>query len=382
MRRFKAHVHLDHGRATGRIGPEWSLEDYIARFHYGYGHASPYVELSSSTDRTENPPMRFLRRGLTYVLGFDLLHAYANRRGLTSADIIWTRTEHESLAVALLKRLHLIGDVPLIGGAIWLWDDWPRRGVRRAFYTWLCGAIDLHTAQSFDNTAVGTQALGQPVVFLPYGVSTRRPPVAPPRSDPGRVIHVVAPGNDRHRDWDTLVAAVCDNSDFRLRILSRRSGARAAAKRCDRVEVFPVDTRERVFEEYSRADVVAVPLRFNRHNSGATVGFESVLAGRPLAITATGGLQTYLRDYVSWAEVGDPRSMADAIRAAASRGASAQAYDHLGDRGLTIRDYGLRHVLATWFTLGVLEDVATIEALEPIEPLVAAVASSDPISTD
>jgi len=92
---------------------------------YGYYHAAgDGWDVEYSQDRNEGPATRLLRRTLGRVLGFDLIHAWRNRNQLQSADVVWTHTEREHLAVLLLSRLQRVKRPPkLIAQCVWLFES-------------------------------------------------------------------------------------------------------------------------------------------------------------------------------------------------------------------------------------------------------------------
>lgn len=368
-------VHFDHGRE-----PKHPI-DPVTRpdsFPYGYGYGAEYLRLSLSRSVAEGRAVRFVRRGLLFTLGFDVVHAFRNRRAMIAADVIITHTEHEHLAVALLKRVGLVGDTRLIGQSIWLWDHWEHLNpVKRLLYRSLLREVDVHTVHSPVNSAFGTDQLDTAVYLVPYGAhvladesdfSYTPPPVS-------ETVDVVAPGSDRHRDWRTLIDAARRDPTLRVTIVSRRLRPRLLARRCpERVTVRSARSFDEVQQVMREHAVVAVPLKRNRHVSGLTVLFEGLLARRPIAITRAGGSDYYGRDHVDWAAPGDPDALAAAIHAAHARRHDPAGLDlgwrSVAERGLTLRDYGLRHVLAVWIALGFDVDPALLSVDEPIEPLV------------
>jgi len=68
-------------------------------------------------------------------------------------------------------------------------------------------------------------------------------------------------------------------------------------------------------------------------------------------ISRTGGVDVYLHDHAWYAPVDDVESFEQAIRAAATVAVDGDAMSrrrsHIEARGLTARDYGLRHVVLT-----------------------------------
>jgi glycosyltransferase involved in cell wall biosynthesis len=344
-------LHLDHGR---------SLETWQRKFEsgvvgdpapYGYYYAADYVELAYSADHPESKLLRFLRRGIAYTLGFDILHAWRNRCALADAEVIWTHTEHEHLAVGLLVRLGLVPPVNLVAQSVWLWDSWSSMsGWRRGLYRWLLAPASIHTTLSPDNAAFGSSVLGEPVLAVPFGIDPRE--MLEPTANPGPVVRVVAPGNDRHRDWSTLREVARSTSRLDVVVLSHRRRARRlvdAAVPNFRVE--SPSSRPEVLEAFRSAHVVAVPLSPNMHASGITVALEALTMSRALVITDVGGVRYYFGDAALYAAVGDPVSLRQAVETAADErigeetlaGAREQVYV----RGITERDYGLRHVALT-----------------------------------
>ena len=54
--------------------------------------------LEYSEDRQEGALRAALRLGGRLLLGLDLVHAWRNRRGIYSAEIVWTGTESQHLS--------------------------------------------------------------------------------------------------------------------------------------------------------------------------------------------------------------------------------------------------------------------------------------------
>jgi glycosyltransferase involved in cell wall biosynthesis len=132
-------------------------------------------------------------------------------------------------------------------------------------------------------------------------------------------------GNDRHRDWPCLIAAVAGLKDVRLRILSgalKPSLARGATN----IEIGRARSQEELVAAFQEATLVCVPLLANLHASGATVIQEAVLAGVPVVATDTGGLDAYFaRDEIKYVPPGDPDALRQAIRDLAGDPDAAEA---------------------------------------------------------
>jgi hypothetical protein len=368
-------VHFDHGRAPAA---DVDFEADRDAFPYGYGACLDHLRLRASENTPEHALTRVARRGAAFLLGFDVLHAYRNRHLIDEADVVVTHTEHEHLAIALLKILKVVGNTAVVGQSIWLWDNWGRTGpLKRLLYRRLLREIAVHSTHSPVNAEFGTRVLGTTVHLVPYGAHVPRDPQAVHYEPPmqGTHVDVIAPGSDRHRDWRTLVDAARRAPDLRVTIVSRRLRARLAARRCpERVQVTAGGSFTDVQARMRSSSVVAIPLKRNMHVSGLTVLFEGLLAHRPVAMTATGGAELYGASHVDWADTDDPDSLVDAIRAAHRRSADpdglAAGWRSVAERGLTLDDYGLRHVLAVWMALGRPVLSGLISAERPVGPLV------------
>jgi hypothetical protein len=82
--------------------------------------------------------IRFFRK----LFEFDVPHAYSNRRNISEADVIWTMTEGEAFAIALLFCLRLIPKRPIVANAIWMPNSWKYIPTwRRYIYRW---SIEVH----------------------------------------------------------------------------------------------------------------------------------------------------------------------------------------------------------------------------------------------
>lgn len=362
-------VHLDWGRnpiswrlrqESGEVGPGDP---------YGYAALSDYYDLTYSHDHPEGRVQQFLRRGIKKALGFDLVHAWRNRKVLREARYVVTHTEHEYLAVLLLDLLRGERRPRVLCNSIWLWDRWEKMSVlRRRLLLVLLRRSLVHTVHSSDNYAIASQVdLARPVVQIRFGIHPVEALHPDLDTDRRFGIRLLAAGNDRHRDWECLGEAVKVLADVDLRI---RSGRRqAAALRSIGADVRRSANVSEYHEELRWADIVVVPLVPNSHASGITVALEGLSAGRPVVIADCGGVRDYLGDQAAYYEPGDPNSLASAIETVlAERPAVGPVVTpfSLESRGLTARDHALRHVIV----LDGLENWRFDDASEfrPVEP--------------
>ncbi len=328
---------------------------------YGYERAAEWVDLRWAESTRESSLSRRVRTSIAGRLGFDAVHAWRNRRMLWAADVIWTHTEREHLAVALLQRFRPRDRrVPVIAQSIWLWDHWAGYGrARRSLYSWLLRAHPLEAVHSRLNEAASRDAvLGRRVILLPFGSHG----AGEPGSAAGPV-DVFAIGNDVHRDWALLadVARALPESSFRVASGNRASRATAWPSN---VTVGPVATVGEVAGLYRSARVVALPLRGNLHASGATVAIEAADAGTPVVASDAGGVADYLAAGTRLAPVGDAAAFAHELKRAL--GDSRNVVDPPSARGLDQLDYVKRYVLLSRHLVWGIALDSAVSLFEPV----------------
>ncbi|MEX3976642.1 glycosyltransferase family 4 protein [Paraburkholderia caribensis] len=287
----KVHVHLFYGADPRFYRPGENIGCL-----YGYHHAeSDEFQLSYSQDAKESKPVRLVRRALKTLLGFDLIHTLRNRDEMLRSDVIWTHTEQEWLSAALMLLMNGKRQTQplLLAQSVWLIDKWPNYGLlRRWFYRKLIARADLLTTLARDNAELCREYFGRDATQLFYGLNTRDFPVQQPKAwQPDTPLRIAAIGNDRDRDWETLIKAVGNDPRFAVRLATRRRIPRAL--RSLNVQVAPAAGLKKQRELYDWADVVVVPLRPNTHASGITVMLEAAAVGKPMVVTNVGGLQDY-----------------------------------------------------------------------------------------
>ena len=150
---------------------------------------------------------------------------------------------------------------------------------------------------------------------------------------PAHPCRLIAVGNDRDRDWDTLLAAVAGDPRFTLTIVSARLAAEGASPHANVHHARPGNNDE-LFGLYAQSDIAVVPLKANLHASGGTAIQEASLLGLPVVCTRTGGLEAYFDDgevrYVPVADApllkatlvdmsGDPEALAHQVSAARAK---------------------------------------------------------------
>lgn len=316
---------------------------------YGYGRATRMgctVEFSRTVK--EGLPSKVLRLGLRVILGFDMLHAIRQRRRLLDADVVWTHTESQFLAVAALVAFARRRP-KILGQSVWLFDRWASLN---PFHKWLFRRlirdVDVLTVHSSKNLAVA-QALfpSKRVLHVPFGIPSER--MTDPVARVARPLRILSIGNDRHRDWGCLAEALDGLPDAVTVILSG-TAPRALMKGRPNLKIMQARTNPELYGHFAEADVVCVPLKPNMHASGITVIQEAVLLGVPVIATATGGLEGYFGpDCVRYVPPANPEALREALREVAAdpegtRQRAVRAQAHMADARIGAESFILRHV--------------------------------------
>ncbi|MGH8778559.1 glycosyltransferase [Paraburkholderia sp.] len=345
------HVHLFYG-----ADPRYYRKGENIGCLYGYHHAeSADFALTYSQDARERAPMRLLRRALKATLGFDLIHTLRNRAEILRSDVIWTHTEQEYLSVALVLLLAGRRKAPplLLAQSVWLLDKWPHYGaLRRWLYRKLIARADVLTTLASENADLVRQYFGRDATHVYYGLNTQDFPVQTPAEwKPHTPLRIAAIGNDRDRDWETLIGAFGNDPRFAVRLATRRRIPKSL--RALNVEIAPASGLRKQHELYDWADVVVVPLRPNTHASGITVMLEAAAVGKPMIVTQVGTLEDY---FSPQAAAYIPPFDAAALRAAADRLAkhpadalrqAQTASLQLMSRDFTTQQFARQHVQIT-----------------------------------
>lgn len=321
------------------------------RTPYGYHHAQAHgCKITYSRPTRSRGVLWILDGFLRWVLKFDLVHAWRNRREIfdRDVDVIWTHTEREYLALGLVKALTGKSSAPIIAQSVWIFDRWSSFNIfQKHLFRSLISRVSLLTFLSTLNADAATRLnLGIEVRFVPFGISTDSFPLKPPRvrAEIGREIRVLAVGNDMHRDWKTLSKALGGLPQVSLRIFSRKFQDKLVHPNIS------VETADQagIIAAYEWADCVVVPVIDNLHASGVTVALEAAALGVPLIIARSGGLEHYLdEESAHFYRVGDIDSLRSAVLELPMSdyiAKSARAQQQLLQLDLTTSGYARRHV--------------------------------------
>jgi glycosyltransferase involved in cell wall biosynthesis len=351
MQATQVHVHLFYG-----ADPRFYRKGENIGCLYGYHHAeSPEMALTYSRDEPENRFVRLARRGLKAVLGFDFIHTWRNREEILNADVVWTHTEQEHLSAALLLLLKGRGRAApmLLSQSIWLFDKWPSFGALRKYvYSKLLARADVLTTHASENAQLARGYVKRDVEQVFYGINPRDFPLQEPTAwQPSTPVRIGAIGNDRDRDWESLVQAFRQNPAREVRIATRRRVSKAL--HASNVKIAPAVGLKAARELYDWADVIVVPLRPNSHVSGITVVLEAVALGKPVIVSDVGSLRDYFGPehvfYVPPHDVAALQRTLDAIveNPALALERAQAASRHFAARDYTTRQFALQHVRIT-----------------------------------
>jgi len=315
---MKVFVQLAFGQGGESWNARWRRGEMIGLnepYPYGYWRAADAgTQVVYSQDR-EGRLGKLVRYAGRLVLGFDFVQAWRNRRGIMAADVVWTHTEAQGLAVTLLFRVLRAKRRPkLVAQSVWLIDRWAARPFYQKWLArWLLKDADVLTFHSPLNEARARVLFpGVRTEIVLFGIDNGAMRDFVPRERDG-VCRVLSLGSDQHRDWGTLVAAV-SGVRGETRIASGKPAAAKAAEGRSGISVVRARTNEELLALYAWADVVVVPLTENLHASGITVIEEATILGKPVIATAAGGLEAYFGpEVVCYVPAGDAGALRSAI---------------------------------------------------------------------
>ena len=315
---IRVFVQLAHGQDIhhwNRLREAGKLVGINDPMPYGYHRANDMgCDVEYSIRRRDGRIYNFFRLGVRAILGFDYLYARQNAKQALKSDVIWTHTEAQFLAVALIFALRGKNKPrpKLLGQAVWLYDKWPKIDpVRKFFYRRLLKYVDRLTVHSPLNQKVAADLFpDKQVDFVKYGIPHED--LQTPKLRQNTPHYILCVGNDRHRDWETVIKAFANTPGVCVRILSTKTNP-DIAKHAENIEIRGVHSNEEMQAERDKASVMIIPLKENLHVSGSTTLQEAALFGIPIIATRTGGLEAYLGDdAVSYVPPNDPEALKEA----------------------------------------------------------------------
>lgn len=245
-------------------------------------------------------------KAIRRVTGFDLAHAWLNRRFLTSAEAVYCHSEVEYLGAAAVLLLTRNRSTCLLGQTIWLfhsYDTMPRW--RRALLGRLLARVDVLVYNAEPNLEIGEALFpGQRHEYVPFGVS--RVFAAPTAVK--KTWDVVSVGNDVSRDWPVLEAALGDLG-LRARVATGEKVLKHVQAQVGRTE-----SLQELRELYAAARCVVIAVRPNSHAGGITSLLEAAASATAVIATRAGGLDSYFDDdAVRFVPAGSAEELREAI---------------------------------------------------------------------
>jgi glycosyltransferase involved in cell wall biosynthesis len=301
VRPLQVFVHLAHGygaQSWERRWKEGKIPGINEPLPYGYYRAATMgCAVTHSQDKKESAPEKLLRLGIRVLLGFDLIHAWRNFDSIRNADVVWTHTESQYLAILLLLRSTPRNRRPkLIAQSVWLFDQWHTLpALKQRLLSMLIRQADILTVLSPANLAVAKRLFPEVRSELVlFGIAVDRK-VEPALRPAEKTLNIVSLGNDVHRDWPLLIAAVANQPGWTLKIASQKIKPSSIGDATN-VEIVSLTTNEEIFALYQWADVLALAIKPNLHASGITVVEEAAVLGVPVVCSDIGGLRAYFSD--------------------------------------------------------------------------------------
>jgi glycosyltransferase involved in cell wall biosynthesis len=353
-RKIRVFVHLAYGFDAHRWEERWVNGKLIGineRFPYGYHRAEELgCEVKYSRDQAERQIARFFRLAVRFVLGFDLVHAWRNRRTIRDSEVIWTHTESQHLAVSLLLSAIPKNRRPkIIAQSVWVFDRWSRFSfLKKRLYLKLMRQADVLTFHSPNNLEIARRLLpATRSELVLFGIAAENMAQFK-HSAPHVPFRIISLGNDEHRDWTTLIQAVKGEVGLDLRIASHSISPKTAVG-AENVTILNPKANSELLELYDSADLLVVALKPNLHASGITVIQEAVLRGIPVVCSDVGGLRTYFEEgEVRYVRPQDPAALRRAIEELACDDAARWALvrrgqARLGPEGLSSQSYVRKH---------------------------------------
>ena len=293
---------------------EHSLDAWADRYAAGdapapmpYGVDALATELGwtlRGSRRTTDPRWRKFRDLVEHRAGYPVEQTVRGAFAARRSDVVLALLERQGAAASVARHAKVppFGSTPLAVWSCWLADDLraaepdERRRLARRF-----DGADLITHLSRHETEIFTDlGISEDRLFpVTYGVSHE---FYVPGDGP-RDIELLAVGQDRGRDYRTLVEAV-RGSDLVLDVVCKPENL-ADLDVPANVRVHGVVALRDYRALLQRAQVVVVPTRELAYPTGSSVALESASSGACVAVTGTRAMRDYFTDAVDSRLVGE-----------------------------------------------------------------------------
>lgn len=312
MSELNVYVHLNHNLNTVEYEKMFYAGKAPDLAPYGFHLAKDFVSsLTFSTSHNEAFHSKILRKVFNRLLGFDLFHAFRNRKKFEECDIAWTMTENEFLGLLFLKTFFKNKyNKKVICQIIWF-ANYYKPSLRNRFKQYLMKNADVVLTHSNRCLPILEKVLpNQNVMLMHFGVSPSCFPIIPPsfaQLDENK-IKIFSAGNDKTRDWKTILDAFGNDDRFEVTIVCKWIEEKLVGKYRN-VTLLSNPTMQDFHEHYINSSFVVVSM-FENVFSGITVALEAIATGACLVSSDTGGINTYFDDTeVFYFPVGDAESL-------------------------------------------------------------------------
>lgn len=267
----------------------------IAPLPYGIEALEHHGYRLAWAPRREDAPWGKPRDVVEHRTGVPLERAVRGVRLAAEADVVIALLEQQGYAAGLAKRLGVppYARTPLVLWTCWLADEllaadtkrqeWLRRRVDSADLVTYFGPTggEVLTSMGFDPDRITELTWGVTTSFYTPGTGTRD-------------IQVLAVGQDRGRDYRTLLAAF-EGLDLSLDLVCKPENI-AGLRIPGNVRVHGTVTMAEYRALLRRAQVVAVPTHELVYPTGSSVALEAASSGCAVVVSATPGLRAYIND--------------------------------------------------------------------------------------
>lgn len=267
----------------------------IAPLPYGIESLERHGFRLTWAPRSESAPWRKPRDVFEHRTGVLVERTIRGARRAAEADVVIALLEQQGYAAGWAKRWGIppYSRTPLVIWSCWLADDLrSSTAQRRRWLTRSMQSADLVTYFGPMGGAVLAEAgfSDERTLELTWGVTTS---FYSPGTEP-RDIQVLAVGQDRGRDYSTLLAAF-DGLDLTLDLVCKPENI-AGLEVPANVRLHGTVGMAEYRRLLRRAQVVAVPTDELIYPTGSSVALEAASSGCAVVVTSTPGLRTYFDD--------------------------------------------------------------------------------------
>jgi glycosyltransferase involved in cell wall biosynthesis len=277
---------------------------------YGFEHY-PGHKIVSRGLRNQSQPSS-IRRALQRSALADIPHGLKNMQQILSARFVYGHVERDYLTAAFALKTGRNYRTKLLGQTVWLFEDLvsfsPRR---RRYIERLLARVDIFVHNSLQNYKRAQELLPESRhEYVPFGVS----PAFQRIERSPKPQHILAVGNDRARDWETLATAT-NHIEVPLQIATYKSSPDIEAMRQrHNTQIFHTSSNAELAKKYSNSVCLLVVTKPNLHASGITAMLEAAAAGTPVIATRDPSLLEYFpEDAVLYVDPRHPDELREAI---------------------------------------------------------------------